>query len=377
MFKTMGLLKRFNKLPEKFRNIVFFSEGPNYWNTMVPVVESLLEKGVAFSYLSMQDDDPGLHIDSELCEGFCIGDGSGFFYFMSMLQANVVLMTTPGLQTLSLKRSKGVSHYIHLVHAPVGMALYRKNSFDFFDTVMCSGSHQIDDLRKLEAKRKTKSKVLLKTGCPYMDVLKQKVESSETRQRMPSEPYTVLVAPTWGTNGALGRYGMKLVEPLIQANFDIIIRPHPQQMRSEQKLLSELKQVTKKSQAIKWDENPSGHQSMAAADILISDCSGIRFDFAFIYEKPVITLDFNLVSENLELEDLGEPVWEKEISRKLGLVVSDIDLDSLPQKIHGLLAREGLKDNLRRLRKDSLFNYGNSGPIAANQIISIAEMSKR
>ena len=371
----MGLLKQFNKLPENFRNIVFFSEGPNYWNTMAPVVESLLARGVAFSYLSMKDDDPGLHIESELCRGFCIGSGSGFLYFMSMLQAKVVLMTTPGLQSLSLKRSRGVSHYIHLVHAPVGMSSYKKNSYDFFDTVMCSGSHQIEDLRKLEAIRKTKPKKLLETGCPYMDVLKQKVEASGPRSGTPSEPYTVLIAPTWGANGALGRYGMKLIEPLIRANLNIIVRPHPQQLRSEQELLNGLKLAAKEYESISWDENPSGHESMNAADILISDGSGIIFDFAFIYEKPVITLDFNLVSENFELEDLGEPVWEKEMSRNLGLVVSENDLLSLPQKIQEILSRESLKDELRRLRKASLYNYGTSGNIAAEQLLEIVALS--
>jgi len=41
MFKVLKLLKEFHKLPEEFRKIVFFSEGPGYWNTLAPMVMEL------------------------------------------------------------------------------------------------------------------------------------------------------------------------------------------------------------------------------------------------------------------------------------------------------------------------------------------------
>ena len=48
--------------------------------------------------------------------------------------------------------------------------MYKYFAFDFFDTVMCSGKHQIESIRQLEKLRKTK-KELLQTGLTYFDVL--------------------------------------------------------------------------------------------------------------------------------------------------------------------------------------------------------------
>lgn len=369
MFKTMKQLRQFHRLPEEFRRIVFFSEGPNYWNTMAPVVNELIGKDVAFTYLSMEESDPGLHIESARAAGFCIGKGGGFIYFMSMMKANVVVMTTPGLQSLTLKRSPGVGHYVHLVHSPTGVSFYRKHSFDHFDTVMCSGRHQIDEIRALESKRLSKKKNLIETGLPYLDLLKKMAAASAPINS--TGKTTVLLAPTWGPNGALGRYGMKLIAMIVDAGFKLIIRPHPQQIRTEIPLLEELKKATGFMEGIIWDENPSGHESMASSDIMISDLSGVIFDYAFVYEKPVITLDYELDTTGFEQEDMDGPVWEREMSKFLGGVISGKKLDNLPEMINQILSRNNLKDVMKKLRDESLFNYGKVGEVAAKQLLEI------
>ncbi len=376
MFKAMRLLKQFHKLPGDFRRIVFFSEGSNYWNTMSPLTEALISKGVAFSYLSMDKDDPGLNIGSELSAGFHIGSGSGFIYFMSMLKSGVVIMTTPGLQSLTLKRSPGVNHYVHLVHSPTGISFYRKYSFDHFDTVMCSGPHQIEELRKLEGIRGSRKKNLLETGLAYMDNLKLKADEVVTSDDS-GKIRTILIAPTWGPNGALGRYGMKLVESLAAGGFNIIIRPHPQQLKSERALLEGLKKATAGIGCVRWDENPSGHGSMAASDIMISDLSGVIFDYAFVYGKPVITMDYELDISGFEQEDLKDKIWEREMSRALGGVLSEGNFAGLTEMIESVLSRNDLKDEIRHLRDVSLFNFGHTGEIAAEQLIVLAKVSPK
>jgi len=372
----MRLLKQFHKLPGESRRIVFFSEGANYWNTFSPLAEALISKGVPFCYLSMEDSDPGLNIESGLCTSFCIGSGSRFMYFMSMLRAGVVIMTTPGLQSLTLKRSPGVNHYVHIVHSPTGISFYRRYSFDYFDTVMCSGPHQIEELRRLEDIRGSRKKNLLKTGLAYMDKLKIKAEQS-ILHRDSHKNRTVLLAPTWGPNGALGRYGQKLIEVLKDGGFDIIIRPHPQQLKSERSLLEKLKKTTAGYNNIKWDENTSGHESMFVSDIMISDLSGVIFDYAFVYGKPVITLDYELEVEGFEQEDLKGTVWEREMSRALGGVFSGENAAKLPAVVESVLSQVDLKDEMRRLRDDSLFNYGHAGEIGAAQLIALSEDSPK
>jgi len=369
MLKAIRLLRQFHELPEEYREIVFFSEGGSYWNTMAPIIESLLEKGRALTYLTMGSKDLGLRQHSGSVASFCLGHGINPMCFMSMLRANLVIMTTPGLQTLTIKRSPAVKHYVHVIHSPTGVSFYRKFSFDHFDTVMCSGEHQIDEIRKLERIRNSKPKNLLKTGLPYMDMLSAQLKGS--RGDSQGEGTSILLAPTWGPNGALSRYRMRLIEVLASTGLDTIIRPHPQQLKSEVSLLTELKSASAGIDSISWDFEPSGHGSMLFSDIMISDLSGVIFDYAFVYEKPVITLDYELDTKGFEHEDLEGAVWEREMAQSLGAVVSGDNLDILPKIIADTLSRKHLRDEMGELRAASIFNFGNAGRVAAEQLIEL------
>ena len=121
MFKAIKKLKTFNKLPQEQRRFVFFSESSNYYPTFSPIIREFRKRAIPFTYLSMDAADPGLELAAEAgISTFCLGSGVGFLYFMGMIKADVVVMTTPGLQSLSLKRSPGAAHYVHIVHAPAG-----------------------------------------------------------------------------------------------------------------------------------------------------------------------------------------------------------------------------------------------------------------
>jgi len=370
MLRAIRLLKEFNRLPKEYHEMVFFSESGNYWNTMAPIIKSLLKKDKSLTYLTMDKGDPGLQQDSDSTASFCLGGGMGLMYFMSMLRANLVIMTTPGLQTLTIKRSPAVKQYIHVVHSPTGVSFYRKHSFDHFDTVMCSGRHQIDEIRKLEKIRNSKTKNLLETGLPYMDISSSQLKNSrEDRQK---ERTNILLAPTWGPNGALSRYRMRLIDVLVSTGFDITIRPHPQQLKSEVSLINELKSESKKIDSVIWDLDSSGHNSMLRSNIMISDLSGIIFDYVFVYEKPVIALDYELDIKGFEHEDLLEDtIWEREISQSLGAVVTGDNLDILPETIVSTLSRRNSRNEIRKLREASIFNFGHAGEAAAEQLIEL------
>ncbi len=361
-------LKDFKKSPEEFRKIVFFSEGKSYWNTFSGTIDYLIKQKQPCSYITMESDDPGLDVESDLIQPYYIGNGLNLMLFMNMLEADVVVMTTPGLGSLNIKRSPGVKHYIHIVHSPTDMTYYRKYSFDHFDTIMCSGKHQIKTLRKLEKIRGTKEKDLLETGCAYMDILANKLKNG-VKPNETADSKTILFAPTWGNNGALSLLGSSIIKPLAEAGFHIIIRPHPQQFRSEMSLITQIKKELKKYGNIEWDDNPSGHNSLLKADIMISDMSGVIFDFAFIYLKPVISLDFKVDVNGKEAEDLGHEAWELDIRSKLGLLYNPSD--SITDLVSSLSSVEYSRESLLQLRNQSVFNWNNTGPVAGKQILEI------
>ena len=166
---------------------------------------------------------------------------------------------------------------------------------------------------------------------------------------------------------------MALLTPLLDAGFQVIIRPHPQQIKSERSLIESLKRETASCGGIRWDHNSSGHDSMIASDIMISDLSGVIFDYAFIYEKPVITLDFPLETKGYEREDLPGLIWDLEIRKKLGIVVSAGELPRLAGAVKDLLLDGTFVGEIRKIRETALFHFGCVGKTAADQLVEIAK----
>lgn len=359
-------LKDYLKESFEYRKIVFFSEGINYWSTFAPVINSLIKKNIKFSFLTMDANDPGLKFENENIKKYYIGTGFNSMFFMNMLEADIVVMTTPGLGSLNIKRSPGVKHYTHIVHSPADIHTYRKFSFDHFDSVMCSGPHQMKSLRELEDKRKSNKKLLLETGCSYMDILAENTELGVDNGN------TILVAPTWGSNGALSKYGSSIIKPLLDSGYDVIVRPHPQQYKSEVKLLKQIQKELKKYNNLAWDNKPTGKDSLRNSTLMISDLSGVIFDYAFIYNKPVISLDYTLIPKGFELEDLSHNPWEIDVREDLGALYSG-DGSSISEVVKKVLEENNRSDDSNCLRDNSVYNWKNSGAVAADQLITLLE----
>ena len=59
-----------------------------------------------------------------------IGNDLTAFTLLNHIKVKVMIMTTPQLDVMHLKRSKNVEHYVHLIHAPTDTLVYKKYAFD-------------------------------------------------------------------------------------------------------------------------------------------------------------------------------------------------------------------------------------------------------
>ena len=133
--------------------LVFYSEGRQYWSTFKPVIDELISRNLPCTYLTSDRDDPGLLYISDLLRTQFIGTDTKAYSYLRFLEADLCAMTTAGLDVLQIKRSRGVKHYAHLIHAPTDAAIYKTYAFDYYDSLLTSGDHQINSIRKLEALR--------------------------------------------------------------------------------------------------------------------------------------------------------------------------------------------------------------------------------
>ena len=350
-------------------DIIFYSEGKQYWHVFSPIIKALEKKNIECAYLTSDKDDPGLEYKSEFLQTKYIGNLTMTSVYLNKLKAKFVGMTTPQLDVMMLRRSKNVKHYAHIVHAPIDVFTYRKFAFDYFDSVFCSGPHQIKGIRKLEEKRGTDKKLLLESGLMFYDVMLDDIKKlPQVEKKKP----VVLIAPTWKEYAIINRFGVDFFENLLKDDsYDIILRPHPQTYVSHPKIIAEIEEKYKDETRITIDRKPLGTESMLKADLMISDLSGVFWDFIFLYSKPVLLLKTNFESiEGFEGSELDYEMWEMRERSKAGQIFDEGDVKNISVIVKKILDNPPTMQ-LEELKKQSVYNLGNAGEVAANQILEI------
>ena len=361
-------------------SIVIFNEGKAYWNTFKPIVEELLKKQQSFAYYTMDIEDPCLTIANKLMDNRYIGDGNMAYSKIGHLDADIVLSTTPNIGTKGypIPRSRKIAKLVHVFHAFDDLATYNKGSLDNYDVILLMGEFEIPLIRKLEKIRNLPKKELIPAGLPYMDELLKKANYNESSREKVirknsfnnPEEITVLLAPSWGEKGFLTAVGTDFIERLAEKNFNLILRPHPQSLKVEKRLLDNIKIILKKYKNLTWDVNPDGTNSLQAADVLISDVSAVRLDFAFVYQKPFITIPITFSQEaiqNYEIADLGFS-WTEEAIQAIGYTLKENEINRMDEIIVNVLNEKSNKDILD-FRNKHVYNLGNSGEVIADYLI--------
>lgn len=276
-------------------------------------------------------------------------------------------MTTPGLDVYQLKRSRGVKHYAHILHAVDDATSYRLFGLDYYDSVLLSGEYQKAHVRQLEKQRGIKEKDLVVVGCPYLDVLQEKVSAL---QPDPKQNFTVLVAPSWGKSGILSRYGALLLDPLVETGFIIIVRPHPQSKQSEQDVLSNLEARYKSKQNLEWDFTNENLRSLSRADIMISDFSGVIFDYTFLFDRPFLYVNSSFDAKPYDSYDIEEQPWKFRVLPEIGIELQETDFADIGNVLIEATNSQTLEENRRRAKATAWQYRGESGENVADYLTS-------
>jgi hypothetical protein len=334
-----------------------YCEGKQYWNVFKPVLDEFERRQIEIKYFTSAEDDPVFSAEYQYVKAEYIDEGNKAFARLNLLAADVVLMTTPGLQVYQLKRSKMVKHYAHVLHMTNDATTYRLFGLDYFDSVLLSGDYQAKDIRTLEKLRTLPEKELITVGCPYLDVYAERIKQIPQEDR---HPFTVLVSPSWGPSALLSRYGEKLLDPLLKTGWRIIVRPHPQSKKSEAPMLDALAAKYRESANLEWDYERENIYSLKKADIMISDFSGIIFDYAFLCDKPVIYVKQGMDLRPYDADDLGEnaaeELWQCRTLLKIGIELKEELFPSIGDVIKNVADSSELRA-ARRQAKDEAWQY--------------------
>ena len=305
---------------------VIYSDDKRYWNIFGPICREMDKRGKNILYLTGSEDDPALTCGYPHVKAECIGKDNKSFARLNFLNASILLSTTPGLDVYQWKRAKDVDYYVHIPHAANDITLYRMFGIDYYDAILLSGDHQIDDIRLLEQQRDLPQKELLKVGIPYMDEMAERLKREGPA---PEHPRTVLLAPSWGQSAILSLYGGKIIDVLLKTGYHVIVRPHPQSFASEKELMDKLMKEYPESEQLEWNRDSDNFDVLRRSDILISDFSGVVFDFTLIFDKPVIYTDPRFDVSLYDAWWLKKPLWTASALPRLGCQLTQENMGDL------------------------------------------------
>ena len=360
---------------EKKIPLVIFSDGKQYWKVFAPICKELSKRGMDVVYYTMSEDDPALEAKLPGMTAEYIGSDNRAFTKLNFLKANVVFSTTPGLDVYQWKRAKDVDFYVHIPHAPNDINLYRMFGLDYYDGVLLSGDYQINQIRRLEEIRQLPPKEMELVGIPYMDDMAARLEKEGPAQ---AHERTVLLAPSWGDSALFGVYGGKIIEKLLETGYHVIVRPHPQSFKSEKELMDKLMAAYPNSDRLEWNRDSDNFDVLRRSDILISDFSGVIFDFALIYDKPVIYTNPNFDLSVYDAWWTQEPLWTTNVLPRIGAELTEDKMDSIKALIDSCIEDPRYAEGRRMAKEETWVNPG-AGAVAVADYLEkkLAALTKR
>ena len=351
------------------QQVVFYSESRHYHIYFKKLIDDLLaEPGLHICYITSDKNDPLLRKAPAGMSVVHVKWMLGFLF--SRIRADVMVMTMPDLDNFLFKRSAGVGTYVYLFHAAVSThQQYRKKAFFHYDTVFCTGEYQVLEIRKAEELYRQNQKTVIPYGYPLLDELNNH-SSITTGDDQP----TILIAPSWFGACILDTCIEELLQQLSKLSYKVILRSHPEYAKRKKKEFRKIQQLIAKNPAMSMDELPNVFDRLPSADILITDRSGIAFEFAFGMRKPVLFIDTAYKQMNPDWKELGIEPIENSLRSVLGVTISPDELEKLPQKINEIITLQPrFANTINELSQKLFYNSKESYWSGLNYIVSKIE----
>lgn len=369
--------KRFFKYGEK--QIVFYSEKNGFYKYFKAVIETILKKtDIVIHYITSDSKDEVFALANDNFQVYYIGDNKLIVLMMKM-EADIVCMTMPDLQKYHIKRSlvKKDIEYVYIDHAigSVNMTL-RKHALDYFDTIFVSHESGYREIRAMEKTYGLKEKNLVKFGSGLIDNMIAAYNQGEKKE---NEKKTILIAPSWQDGNLLDVCIDDILEQILTKPYHIILRPHPQYVRYfEQKLLA-LAERYKVYDNFELQLDFSSNDTVFNADVLITDWSGIGYEYSFTTLKPTLYVNTPMKVMNPDYKEIDVVPFDIEIRNQVGISVEPENLQTLGDIVERLLdGKEYSNKAMAEVRSKYLYNVSKSGAVGADYLIGrLIEYSKR
>lgn len=368
--------KRFLKYEGK--QIVFYSEGKGFYKYFKDVIEIILRKtDIVVHYVTSDPNDEVIKLQNDNFQVYYIGENKLILIMMKM-DADIVVMTMPDLQKYHIKRSmiRDDIEYVYMDHGIGSVNLMlRKHALDYFDTVFVSNEIAYNEIREQEKAYQLKQKNLLRYGFALIDNM---ISDYKQYEHISNNPKVILIAPSWQEDNLLDLYIDEILQQLLGKEYQVILRPHPQYVRHFEDKLDILQKKYSINDDFVLQKDFSSNKTVFNADILITDWSGIAYEYSFTTLKPSLFINTPMKVMNPDYKEINVLPFDIEIRDQIGISLETDQLNTIHDVVNKLFYEEQYsRERLKAIREKYLYHISKSAEIGADYLIKrLIEYSK-
>lgn len=354
------------------KHLVFYSESSGFYKYYQGMIEYLLKNtNIVIHYITSDPNDIIFELAKEhsAIKPYFIGE-KRLITLMMKMDADVVVMTMPDLENYHIKRSY-VRKDIEYIYVPHGMdstnLTMRTASTDHYDTVFCSGKHQLEEEATKEVVYNLPKRKLIEWGYCLLDQMREEYQKSEHH----NDKKTILIAPSWQKDNIVDSCLDEMLEQLQGIGYKIIVRPHPQHVRHMPERMEQLKARFAENDNIEIQTDFSSSSTVFEADMVITDWSSIAYEYAFTTYKPVIFVDTPMKIMNPEYQKIDVVpinIWLRDM---IGGTIKPENMDQIAPLVQKVMAdKEMYYEKIDNLVHEYVYNLGSASKVGAQYIIS-------
>ena len=365
--------KRFFTIGNK--HLVFYSESNGFYKYFKGFIDYILANtNLTIHYITSDPNDNIFELEKEnsRIKGYYIGENKLITMMMKM-DSDVVAMTMPDLENFHIKRSylRKDIEYIFIQHGigsnNMGM---RRGCTDHFDTVFCAGPHQKREEEQIGDLYGLPNRNLVEVGYPLLDDMRRDYNAMP---KVENKRKKILIAPSWQTDNIVDSCLEDILDGLEGHDYEVIVRPHPQEVKLKREYMETLKKRYE-PKGIEIQTDFSSHNPVLEADLLITDWSGITWEYAFTTLRPILFINTPMKVRNPEYERIEERPLNIVLRDKLGKNLDLDALDKVAETVNYLLENTDFYNKeIASLAEEYIYNLDNSAEVGAKYIISAVQ----
>ena len=367
--------KRFFSVANK--HIVFYSESSGFYKYFKFTIEYMLaHSNVTIHYVTSDPADKifDLAEKNPRIRAYYIGE-KRLITLMMKMDADIVVMTMPDLGNFHIKRSyvRKDIEYIYMFHGVfTSLRTLRPGALDNFDTLLTVGDYQEEEIRREEQRNGKPEKKLVPNGYCVIDDMARAYE--EYSKGEGSAVPRVLIAPSWQEDNILESCLVPLAASLLEKGYSVTVRPHPQYLRRFPQKFEQIRASCAgfDTELFAFETDFSSNSSVFTADILITDWSGIGFEYALSTKRPALFVNtpMKVVNEDLAVAE-GELPFDIRMRSALGIALEPEEVGEKAGNaaVELLKNADTYRETITEICAQHIHHFGDSGKYSARYIL--------